>query len=115
VTDGTLGGRADMIDTGALFRPLHVALIELLRGLAAGDWERPLAEPRLLRPAIHLSLFALPPALAGIDRPDGTAVSLTASGAAGGAWHLQRRDGAWRLTESVPDAAAVLSARAVMV
>ena len=71
----------------------------------------PLTHPDLLRPVIDVSLLALPHALASVGRPDGTAVSIDASGPAGGSWHLECRDGTWLLADgSAPDADARLAA-----
>ena len=71
----------------------------------------PLTRPDLMRPVIEISLLALPHALASVERPDGTAVSIDASGSAGGSWNVERRNGAWLLAEgSTPDAVARLAA-----
>lgn len=71
----------------------------------------PLTRPDLLKPVIEVSLLALPHALVSVERPDGTAVSIDASGPAGGSWHVERRDGAWRLADGpAPGAVARLAA-----
>ncbi|HSK21458.1 MAG TPA: maleylpyruvate isomerase N-terminal domain-containing protein [Longimicrobiales bacterium] len=67
----------------------------------------PLTQPDLMRPVIEVSLLAVPHALASVERPDGTAVSIAASGPAGGSWHVVRRDGTWLLAEGpAPEAVA---------
>lgn len=71
----------------------------------------PLTQPDLMKPVIEVSLLALPHALTSVERPDGTAVSIDASGSAGGTWHLERSDGAWQLADgSAPAAVARLEA-----
>jgi hypothetical protein len=58
--------------------------------------------PRFLRPVIQVSLFAMAPALERCDRPDGVAMSITATGPAGGTWHIERRAGRWQFTDRAP-------------
>jgi hypothetical protein len=67
----------------------------------------PITRPELLGAVIRISLYATPPSLRTVDRPDGTVAAITASGHAGGEWHLLRRSGAWHLADTasaVPDA-----------
>lgn len=72
----------------------------------------PITRPDLLGPVIRISLYAIPPALRTVERPDGTVLSIAASGNAGGEWHLLRRSGAWHLADAVSAApAARISAK----
>lgn len=59
----------------------------------------PLEERRWLHPVLALAVRGLPRALAGLERPDGTAVVLTLEGDAGGVWTATVSDGAWSVSE----------------
>ena len=54
-------------------------------------------QPQLMHPVIDTFMRALPYALREQDRPDGTTVRFTVSGAAGGQWDLVRSGGRWRM------------------
>jgi hypothetical protein len=56
-----------------------------------------LLQARWLAPVVALGARAVPPALAGIARPDGTSLRLVVSGEAGGRWRVVRHGGAWTL------------------
>jgi uncharacterized protein (TIGR03083 family) len=57
----------------------------------------PLADPSILRPVLATFAHALPRTLRTVERPVGTAVSLTVTGEDGGTWSVVREDPAWRL------------------
>jgi uncharacterized protein (TIGR03083 family) len=59
---------------------------------------RPALPPRLIAPVLATAVHALPRALAGHDRPRGTAVVFRAEGAGGGSWTVTRRGDGWSLT-----------------
>lgn len=61
----------------------------------------PMAQESMLRAVISISLHAIPAALGNVNRPDGSVVSIVASGAAAGEWQVVRRSGAWQLTDDV--------------
>ena len=54
---------------------------------------------RWLGPVIELSMYALPHALRDTDAPEGAALGVRIEGEAGGAWHIIKEAGAWRLRE----------------
>jgi hypothetical protein len=58
----------------------------------------PMTQAPQLGAVISISLHAIPAALRELDRPDGSAVSIVATGAAAGEWHVVRRSGEWQLT-----------------
>lgn len=62
-----------------------------------------LSARRWLHPVIELSLYALPVAFGGLDAPEGTALAVEVTGAAGGTWSLVRSDGVWRLGRGAAD------------
>ncbi len=76
----------------------HQAQIRLAVGAA------PLDERRLLHPVLAFSMHALPRALEGEAAPEGTAVSVSIAGEAGGAWSAVREPAGWRLFEGEPSA-----------
>ncbi|MFI5120866.1 MAG: maleylpyruvate isomerase N-terminal domain-containing protein [Thermoanaerobaculia bacterium] len=59
----------------------------------------PLDGRRFLHPVLALSMHALPRALEGEAAPEGTAVSVSVTGDAGGAWSAVRGADGWRLFE----------------
>ena len=65
-----------------------------------------LEEPEFLRPLLDVSVRALPRAYATVDAPEGTCVTLTITGGAGGSWTLRREAGRWRLYEGHVEGAA---------
>jgi len=70
-----------------------------------------LTEPRYLAPVLAAFARALPRTYRDIDAPDGTLITLTIDGPAGGAWSLLRERGAWQLFGAVdhaPDAELIL-------
>ena len=66
------------------------------------------SDSRLFAPVLQTFMFAVPHALRSIDRPPGTSLSVTLTGAAGGQWTVRMEDG-WRLLpgSSTPTDAAV--------
>jgi hypothetical protein len=61
-------------------------------------WAHGLAEGGCVTyPVLAAAAHALPRALAGLSRPDGTVVTFTADGAGGGHWHVVRRGDGWQL------------------
>jgi hypothetical protein len=71
----------------------HQAQIRLAVGAA------PLDERRFFHPVLAFSMHALPRALDGEAAPEGTAVSVSVTGEAGGAWSAVRGAGGWHLFE----------------
>jgi hypothetical protein len=71
----------------------HQAQIRLAVGAA------PLDGRRFFHPVLAFSMFALPRAFDGEEAPEGTAVSVSVTGAAGGAWSAVREAAGWRLFE----------------
>ncbi len=70
-----------------------------------------LTEPRYLAPVLAAFAHALPRTYRDIDAPDGTVITLTIGGPAGGAWSLLRERGVWQLYGAVdraPDAELIL-------
>lgn len=65
-----------------------------LPGLLDGRW---------LVPLLDLSVRALPPAYAGTDAAEGTALALVVTGEDRWAWTLVREDGRWELYRGEPD------------
>jgi uncharacterized protein (TIGR03083 family) len=61
-----------------------------------------LNDRRWLAPLLALAGRALPPALAGVARPTGTAVALVITGAVDARWSLVRSARAWELVEGDP-------------
>jgi hypothetical protein len=57
----------------------------------------PLDDPAWLRPAIDVSLFAIPPAYAHLTAPAGTTVVLETDEPAGAAWSIASEGGRWRV------------------
>lgn len=57
-------------------------------------------------PLLDLSLRALPPAYAGTQAPEGSALAVAVAGEAGGVWALVREREGWRLWRGEPPAAA---------
>jgi uncharacterized protein (TIGR03083 family) len=69
-----------------------------------------LDEPRFLHPVLAAFVFAVPHTFRDVDAPEGTMVTLSIVGPAGGDWTILR-EGQWRLFEGapvVPDARVVL-------
>ena len=58
----------------------------------------PLDDTAWLRPAIDVSLAAVPPGYAHLAAPAGTTVVLEAGGAAGAIWSIVSEGGGWRVT-----------------
>jgi Mycothiol maleylpyruvate isomerase N-terminal domain len=71
----------------------HQAQIRLAVGAA------PLDGRRFFHPVLALSMHALPRALDGEAAPEGTAVSVSVTGEAGGTWSAVRSSAGWRLFE----------------
>lgn len=71
----------------------HQAQIRLAVGAA------PLDGRQLFHPVLALSMHALPRALDGETAPEGTAVSVSVTGEAGGGWSAVRGAAGWRLFE----------------
>jgi uncharacterized protein (TIGR03083 family) len=65
-----------------------------------------LKEPTFFAPVLDAFVRALPHTFRGVDAPEGTLVSLTISGDAGGVWSLLRERGAWTLYLDVEEADA---------
>lgn len=61
-------------------------------------------EPRFLGPVLATFVRASPNAYRDVDAPDGTTVSVTIDGPAGGAWSVVRADGRWTLYAGPTDA-----------
>jgi hypothetical protein len=57
----------------------------------------PLDDPAWLRPAIDVSLFAVPPAYAHLNAPAGTTVVLEAEGPGGAAWSIASDGEGWQV------------------
>jgi hypothetical protein len=57
----------------------------------------PLADPSILRPVLATFARALPRTLRAVERPVGTAVSLTVTGEGGATWSVVREEDGWRL------------------
>jgi hypothetical protein len=57
----------------------------------------PLDDPAWIRPAIDVSLFAVPPAYAYLNAPAGTTVVLEACGPGGAAWSIASDGKGWQL------------------
>jgi Mycothiol maleylpyruvate isomerase N-terminal domain len=83
----------------------HQAQIRLAVGVS------PLDGHRLFHPVLAFSMHALPRALDGETESEGTAVSVSVTGEAGGAWSAVRGATGWRLLEGEPPSPA---ARVVM-
>ena len=67
--------------------------------------DRPgLKEPLYFAPVLQAFLRALPRAYSETPAADGTCVSLTISGPAGGRWSILRREGSWVLYSGAPAA-----------
>ncbi|HEX6307411.1 MAG TPA: maleylpyruvate isomerase N-terminal domain-containing protein [Longimicrobiales bacterium] len=65
----------------------------------------PLDAPVWVKPGIEVSLAALPHAYRSTEAGAGTRIALSASGAGGGDWTLERAaSGGWRLLEGLPEA-----------
>ncbi|MBZ5702318.1 MAG: maleylpyruvate isomerase N-terminal domain-containing protein [Acidobacteriia bacterium] len=64
----------------------------------------------LYYPVLDTFMRALPRTYAQVDAPDGTAVKVTVTGEAGGAWLLVRRAPAWQLTNTEPASLAAEAA-----
>lgn len=60
-----------------------------------------LDEPRFLHPVLAAFVFALPHTFSEVAAPEGTTVTLSIAGPAGGDWTI-RREGKWRLFEGAP-------------
>jgi uncharacterized protein (TIGR03083 family) len=60
----------------------------------------PLDTPRLFAPVLATYLRALPHTLRDYAAPDGTALRVVITGAAGGAWVARRQGGAWLLDDA---------------
>lgn len=73
---------------------------------------QPLDGAEWLRPALAVSVLALPPSYATTSAPDGTTVLLRATGAAASEWSLTRVGEDWRLEGGAPDSAAQATADA---
>lgn len=72
--------------------------------------ERPgLMERRWLAPVLETFVRALPHTLRAVDAPDGTALRLVVTGAAGGAWRVARMEGEWRLAADTGAADATVT------
>jgi hypothetical protein len=71
----------------------HQAQIRLAVGAA------PLDARRFFHPVLAFSMYALPRALDGEAAPEGTAVSVSISGEAGGTWSAVRDAAGWHLFE----------------
>lgn len=71
----------------------HQAQIRLAVGAA------PLDGRRFFHPVLAFSMHALPRALEGEAAPEGTAVSFSVTGEAGGTWSVVRGAAGWRLFE----------------
>jgi hypothetical protein len=76
---------------------------------------RPLDDAVWLRPALAVSMLAVPPSYAATPAPDGTTLVLRATGAAAAEWSLTRVGEAWRLAVGAPDSAAQAMADATTV
>lgn len=69
-----------------------------------------LTSRRWLGPVLELSMYALPHALRDADAGEGRALEVKIGGEAGGAWHVVREAGAWKLHDGeTNDAAARVS------
>ena len=86
---------ANWMDTGREYTEKwhHQAQIREAVGAPALDGRR------WLGPVLELSMYALPHALRGTDAPEGSALNIHIEGEAGGAWHIIKEAGAWRLRE----------------
>ena len=56
-----------------------------------------LTDPRILRPVLATFAHALPRTFRAVERPEGTAGTLTVTGDSGGVWSIVREDDAWHL------------------
>jgi uncharacterized protein (TIGR03083 family) len=63
---------------------------------------RPALGARFTYPVLAAAAHALPRALAGVSRPDGTVATFTADGAGGGRWYVVCRGDGWQLGGSGP-------------
>lgn len=59
-------------------------------------------QPYFLGPVLATFVYALPRTYRDVAAGDGTLISLTINGAAGGAWSVAREAGAWQLYEGAP-------------
>ncbi len=58
-----------------------------------------LDERRWLAPVLELSMYALPHAFRDVGAGEGSCLSVTIEGEAGGVWHIVKRGAAWELRE----------------
>ena len=65
-----------------------------------------LYEPRLFAPVLETFVRALAHTLRDFDAADGTSVTLTVTGDAGGSWSAVRKESRWHLASPVPHPAA---------
>ncbi len=62
-----------------------------------------LVQPYYLTPVLATFVYALPRAYQRVEAPDGTCVTLSITGNAGGLWSVVRQAGAWKLFGGAPD------------
>ncbi|MBA3944767.1 MAG: maleylpyruvate isomerase family mycothiol-dependent enzyme [Herpetosiphonaceae bacterium] len=70
-----------------------------------------LMQPHFFAPVLDTFVRALPHTYRAVEAPEGTCITLTLTGDAGGTWSVQHEQGAWHLYVGVPggpDAAVVL-------
>ncbi len=89
------GQSANWMDTGREYTEKwhHQAQIRDAVGAVALD------SRRWLGPVLELSMYALPHAFRTAEAPEGSALSVTIDGDAGGAWHILRTRDGWELRE----------------
>jgi uncharacterized protein (TIGR03083 family) len=63
-------------------------------------------EPYFLKPVLAAFMHGLPRTYEGVEAPEGACITITITGASGGAWSLLRQDGRWQLYLGTPDSPA---------
>ncbi|RPI78256.1 MAG: hypothetical protein EHM41_25730 [Chloroflexi bacterium] len=60
-------------------------------------------EPYFLAPVLAAFVYALPETFRTVEAPEGTSISLTVTGEAGGVWSVVREEDRWQLYMGKPD------------
>ena len=78
-----------------LFPEITCRLLDLLRSLSREEWDLPTVSSQRTVTCLDVFMRAVPFTYRNVEAAEGTSVTITVTGEAGGNWHIQRRNDHW--------------------